>query len=154
MVAFFIIISFFAMLMAIASIIVNSDLVDALNYTQCNTQNIITQMYNGNSDPTIPWSGVNNFQIDINAFSVNIQNDIPFLLTYFTTSNPSYSQLVNQSAGSSYSNSQVFSCQNSNNPVACPFPSSSQCPSPYSATFNAQFCNSSFSGSASNLIQS
>lgn len=35
----------------------------------------------------------------------------------------------------------------------CPFPSTIQvCETPYQATFNNQFCNSSYNGSAANLI--
>ena len=153
MVAVFLVISFFAILVAIASIIVNSDMSKSLSFTQCNTQNIVNQMYNGNNNPSLLWSGVNNFQVDINTFAVNIQNDVPFLLTYFSTSNPSYNQIVNQSTGSSYANSQIFACQNSNTPIACPFPATQPCPSQYEAQFNAQFCNASFTGSAANLIQ-
>lgn len=101
------------------------------------------------------WSGVNNFQSSINLFSVAIQNNVPFLMTYFSSTNPSYTSITNTGAGSTYANSQIFNCQNSAATVSCPFPSSQQtCPSPYQATFNSQFCNQSFVGSGSNLVQS
>ena len=100
---------------------------------------------------------MNNFQKDIDLFAASIQNDIPYLMTYFSSSNPSYNQIIDNTAGSSYANSQVFNCQNSNTAIACPFPADSSGnsprPTPYAAQFNAQFCNSTFNGSASNLVQ-
>lgn len=75
---------------------------------------------------------------------------MPFLTTYFSSSNPSYNNIVDTGAGSSYTASQTFNCQNSATSVNCPFPSG--CPTTYQAQFNQQFCNSTFMGSAANLI--
>lgn len=101
----------------------------------------------------MPWSGTNNFQNNIEYFSSSIQNSIPYLITYFSNNNPSYNQLIDSTSGSAYANSQVFNCQNSTTTINCPFPSTIQnCASPYLATFNTQFCNSSFNGSAAYLI--
>lgn len=157
MVAVFLVLSFFVLAISIAALIVNSDLENAIEYTSCNTENIVYSTYNGNNNASIPWSGVNNFQNDINLFAASIQNDIPYLMTYFSSSNTAYNQLIDQTPGSSYANSQAFACQNSNTAVACPFPldstGASPCPSTYEAQFNAQFCNTTFNGSAANLIQ-
>jgi hypothetical protein len=83
MVAVFIIFSFIVMALSVASLIVNSDLMKAIEYTECNTDNIVYQTYNGNTDASISWSGINNFNEDVNLFSVNIQNSVPFLRNYF-----------------------------------------------------------------------
>lgn len=101
----------------------------------------------------MPWSGTNNFQNNIEIFAASIQNSIPYLINYFSNNNPSYNQIIDSTSGSAYANSQVFSCQNSATTINCPFPASIQnCTSPYLATFNAQFCNTSFNGSAAYLI--
>lgn len=156
MVAFFVVLSFFAMCVAIAALIVNSDLQKAIDFTTCNTDNIVYQTYNGNNNKTIPWSGINNFQVDIDSFSVNIQNSIPFLVQYFQgTTNPNFNAITSTAANSLYANSQVFSCANSANTLSCPFPASVlTCPTPYTAQFNQQYCNASFNGSAANMIAS
>lgn len=101
----------------------------------------------------MPWSGTNNFQNNIEIFSASIQNSIPYLISYFSNATPSYNQVTDSTTGSPYANSQVFNCQNSNTTINCPFPASYQnCTTPYLATFNAQFCNASFNGSAASLI--
>lgn len=153
MVAAFLIISFLTMSISIAALIFNSDLQKAIDFTQCNTQNIVYETYNGNTNTSINWSGINNFQVSIDQFSVAIQNNVPFLTTYFSASNPSYNPIIDTQPGSSYSNSQIFNCANSPTTISCPFPSSSTCSSTYQATFNAQFCNNTFTGSAANLIK-
>lgn len=129
MVISFIILAFLAVCIAIAALIVSSDLQKSYNYTSCNTQNIVYQTYNGNNNKSISWSGINNFQSSINLFSVNIQNNVPFLAQYFNSANTAYSQIVDTTAGSSYAGSQTFACQVSASAVSCPFPSG--CPSPY-----------------------
>lgn len=152
MVFSFLALSFLTLAISIAALIFNSDLQKAIDFTQCNTENIIYETYNGNTNTSISWSGINNFQKSIDLFSVNIQNNVPFLVTYFASA--SYNQITNTAAGSSYANSQVFSCANSANTINCPFPSSVQtCASTYQAQFNAQFCNATFDGSAANRIQ-
>lgn len=154
MVAFFVILSFFAICVAIAALIVNSDLQKAIDFTSCNTDNIIFQTYNGNSNQSIPWSGINNFQTDIDTFSVNIQNGVPFLLRYFQAStSPNFQAITSTAPGSLYQNSQVFNCAGATGTLNCPFPASVlACPSPYSPQFNQQYCNASFNGSAANLV--
>ena len=155
MVASFLILCFLTVAISIAALILNSDLQQAIDYTQCNTENIVYEGYNGNNNASMQWSGVNNFQSSINLFSVAIQNNVPFLMTYFSSSNPSFTAVTNTATGSAYANSQIFNCQNSASTVSCPFPNSVQtCPTPYPAQFNSQFCNQSFIGSASNLIKS
>ena len=126
----------------------------AIDSTSCNTKNVILETYNGNSNETIPWSGINSFQNDIDIFAINIQNAIPTLITYFSTSNTAYENVVDDTSGSLYSNSQVFvaNCQESAITVDCPFPDSATCTRPYDPTFNKQFCNATFEGSAANLI--
>jgi hypothetical protein len=66
MVYAFLFLTFVLMAMCIAALILNSDLQQAVDYTSCNTQNILYEAYNGNSNTSIPWSGVNNFDNDIN----------------------------------------------------------------------------------------
>lgn len=61
MVASFLVLSVVVIALCIASLVVNSDLTNALQYTQCNAENIVYQTYNGNNNSTIPWSGINNF---------------------------------------------------------------------------------------------
>lgn len=131
MVAAFIIISFIGMCIAIAALIVNSDLQKSYGYTSCNTQNIMYQTYNGNNNNSMSWSGINNFQASINVFSVNIQNNVPYLMKYFNSTNPSYAEVIDTSANSSYAASQIFSCASSSTTVNCPF--TTACPSPYLA---------------------
>ena len=76
--------------LSIAALIINSDLQYAVDNVSCNTQNILFEAYNGNSNETIPWSGLSNFGDDINIFAVNIQNVVPNLATYFSSSNSAY----------------------------------------------------------------
>ena len=107
----FIFLSFLLMCLSIAAIIVNSDLQYAIDYTSCNTENIVDETYNGNDNETIPWSGVSNFGDDINIFAVNIQNIVPPLSTYFSTSNPDYNNIIdNTSSTSAYNLSQTYNC--------------------------------------------
>ncbi len=129
MVISFIVLAFLGICVAIAALIVSSDMQKAYNFTSCNTQNIVYQTYSGNNNKSINWSGVNNFQSSINLFSVNIQNNVPFLAQYFNSANTAYAQIVDTTAGSSYAGSQTFACQTSATAVNCPFPSG--CPSPY-----------------------
>lgn len=152
MVVSFLVLCFLTLAISIAALIVNSDLQKAIDYTQCNTENIVYETYNGNTNTSINWSGVNNFQKSISAFSVNIQNNVPFLVTYFSSA--PYTQITSTSTGSSYANSQIFSCANSATTINCPFPSSVQnCSTTYLAQFNQQFCNASFVNSAAYLVQ-
>jgi hypothetical protein len=51
---------------SIAAFIVASDLTKNTKNTNCNTQNVINQAYTGSIDPTVPWSGVANFNQFIN----------------------------------------------------------------------------------------
>ena len=135
MVAVFLILSIFVIAICIASLIVNSDLMKAIDYTQCNTENIVYQTYNGNDNTTIPWSGINKFDSDMDLFASNIQNDIPFLNQYF--SSPAYNSIVSNVSGSLYSDSQQFNCvPGPSTDIPCPFLTSTQCPTPYLAQFN------------------
>ena len=154
MIAGYLTLSFLVLAISIAAMIVNSDLQMAIDFTSCNTQNVIDETYNGNTNDTIPWSGINNFQADIDIFAINIQNTVPYLISYFSSDNGAYSEAIDDSAGSSYSNSQVFEsiCQESTLTISCPFPDSNTCTTPYNPVFNVEFCNSSFNGSAANLI--
>lgn len=61
----FIFCSFLLGALSIAAMIINSDLQQAIDFTSCNTINIINETYVGNDNTTIPWSGVNNFQSSI-----------------------------------------------------------------------------------------
>lgn len=136
MVFTFISVAFVVMCISIAALIVSSDLQKAYYYTSCNTQNIVSQTYNGNSGAQPNWSGTNNFQTSISVFSVNIQNNIPFLARYFNSTNTAFASITDTTAGSSYSNAINFACQKSSSSISCPFPSSGTCPSPYQAQFN------------------
>lgn len=113
MVGSYLVVSFIVMGLSIGAMIVNSDLQQAIEFTSCNTRNVIEETYNGNNNATIPWSGVNNFQQDIDIFAINIQDAVPFLINYFSSSNPAYNSVTNQATGSSYAQSQVFPCVNS-----------------------------------------
>lgn len=130
--------SFLVLCLSIASMIVNSDLQKALDYTTCNTQNIINETYTGNTNSTIPWSGSNNFEADINIFAASIQNSVPFLINYFSST--PYDEVTDNTAGSYYANSQIFTSictEVTSVTVSCPFESSSVCTtSPYNPTFN------------------
>lgn len=83
----FIICSFLIGALSIGAMIVNSDLQQAIDFTSCNTVNIINETYVGNDNASIPWSGVNNFQVGIDQFAINIQNVVPQLDFYFSSSN-------------------------------------------------------------------
>lgn len=131
----FIILSFILVCLSIAAIILNSDLQQAIDYTSCNTQNIITETFNGNTNETIPWSGINNFGDDISLFSINIQNIIPNLEIYFSDQNGAYTEIVaTNSVTTPYNKSQTYNCQNaSGSTITCPFADSNTCPSSYEA---------------------
>ena len=75
----FVFLSFLLLCLSIAAMILNSDLQQAIDYTSCNTENIVTEVFDGNSNETIPWSGIKNFGDDITLFSINIQNIVPNL---------------------------------------------------------------------------
>ena len=97
--------------LSIGSLIVNSDLQRAVDYTSCNTQNIVNEAYNGNTNTTIPWSGVNNFGDDVDVFAVNIQNVVPNLALYFSTNNALYNNTIdNSSTTTPYNKSQTYDC--------------------------------------------
>ena len=113
MVGSYLVVSFVVLALSIASMIVNSDLQQAIDFTSCNTRNVIQETYYGNTNETIPWSGINNFEADIDVFAINSQNAVPFLGQYFSASNPAYSSIVDQSPGSPYANSQLFPCTTS-----------------------------------------
>lgn len=131
----FVFLSFVLMALSIAALIINSDLQYAVDSTSCNTQNILYEAYNGNSNDTIPWSGLSNFGDDINIFAVNIQNVVPNLETYFSTSNSVYNSVIDISTTTTpYNLSQTYNCENASGfVITCPFDNSSQCPSPYEA---------------------
>ena len=133
MVITFVIVSFVLMALSIAAIIVNSDLQYAVDYTTCNTQNILSEAYNGNSNETIPWSGVNNFDDDINTFSVNIQNVVPNLAIYFSSSNSIYNDIIDISTATTpYNLSQTYNCENASGfTITCPFEDTARCPGSY-----------------------
>ena len=61
MVGSYLVVSFVVLALAIASMIINSDLQQAIDFTSCNTRNVIEETYYGNTNETIPWSGINNF---------------------------------------------------------------------------------------------
>lgn len=90
MVVSFIIFSFILICLSIAALIVNSDLQQAVDFTSCNTQNIVNEAYNGNDNDTIPWSGLQNFGDDINLFAINIQNVVPDLSVFFSNATTLY----------------------------------------------------------------
>ena len=136
MVGSYLVVSFVVLALAIASMIINSDLQQAIDFTSCNTRNVIQETYDGNTNDTIPWSGINNFQQDIDVFAINIQNAVPFLIEYFSSSNPAFNSVTDQTAGSSYAQSQIFPCANSAETIVCPFSDDSRCTTPYTPTFN------------------
>ena len=154
MVITFVIVSFVLMALSIAAIIVNSDLQYAVNYTTCNTQNILSEAYNGNDNETIPWSGVTNFGDDINTFSINIQNVVPNLAVYFSSSNGDYNDVTDISTTTTpYNLSQTYDCENASGlTITCAFSDNSLCPSPYEADFTVNFCDVNVVNSAQNLI--
>ena len=61
----FLILSFILLALSIAGLILNSDLQQAIDFTSCNNENIVYETFNGNTNETIPWSGVNNFGTDV-----------------------------------------------------------------------------------------
>lgn len=153
MTIFLILCSFIVCGLCIAALIVNSDLQKAIDYTSCNTQNIIAESYDGNTNVTAPWSGIKNFDDDINLFGINIQNTIPILTDYFSATNPAYQQVIDTAAASLYAKSQVYDCQNSSQVIQCPFPSSIQnCSDPYDPLFDINYCDPAVSTSAKALI--
>ena len=138
MVGSYLVLSFLVLGLSIGAMIVNSDLQQAVDFTSCNTQNVIKQAYNGNDNNTIPWSGINNFQQDIDIFTINIQDAVPFLIEYFADSSTPYQTVTDQNAGSSYLQSKDFPCQSdTTTTIQCPFPDATDCTTPYNPVFNA-----------------
>lgn len=132
--------SFFIGILCVIAIIVNSGLIGAATLVNCNTVQISSQLYNGTSSTTTPWSGVSNFVQFINDTSVNLLNSKMSLASLFDSSNPNntaYTDLISTANGTLFNDSQTFSgCPdiNTNTNLNCPyFPDI--CPSPLLAVF-------------------
>lgn len=141
----FIILSWLGVAICIASMIVASDLTKSSQYTQCTMQGVTTQVYEGNTSPTMPWSGVNNLNNNINMVSYNVQDTLPLLNAYFQNST-AFTPVA--ATGAPYMNSQSFTCPSA--PVvaiSCPFAAGgTACPtqnSTITAGFSYNFCDGS-----------
>ena len=85
------------------------------------------------------WSGVSNFDVDIQSFAINIQNSIPALTQYFNSTSNAYKNVTNTATGSSYDLAITFDCPNQAVPnLDCPLPGN--CNDPYVPLFYVQFC--------------
>ena len=138
MIGSYLTLSFLILGLSIGAMIVNSDLQQAIDFTSCNTKNVIEETFNGNTNETIPWSGINNFQKDIDIFTINIQNSVPFLIEYFSNGNTAYQEVIDTTAGSPFANSQDFTyCSTvTGQTISCPFQNASFCTTPYNPVFN------------------
>ena len=154
----FIVSSVLVIILCVACLVINSGLISAARLTTCNAQNIASEVYNGNNNTTIPWSGINNFSAFIDNTTINSENSLPFLQEYFTTANNADLAAVVSTSGSSLYDNVItgFSgCVPSSQTIACPFADSAQCTSTsIEALFNENFCDGNVSTSAAAQINS
>ncbi len=128
---------------------INSDLKNITVLTVCVDQNIVQQTFqgNGNTNPAMPWSGINNFNNYIQTASTNFQNTIPVLAYYFSSSNPQYTAITS----AIYNAAITYTCVPSIIDLVCPFANSANCATPPIAQFSNNFCTNN-AGSPQNLI--
>jgi hypothetical protein len=142
---------------AIASFIVSSDLLQETNYTLCNVNNTLSDLFSGTPAGASPsWSGVDNFNTFASEITSNFPNSIPTLAGIFTSS--SYTAATSNIAGTAYTKAvTTYACPSllSTSQVPCPYSNVSLCAGGISAQtpiFSEQFCNSTNPQSAAGMV--
>jgi len=141
----------------VATFILSSDLIKQTDYTICNVDETLTELFEGTAEGVSPsWAGADNFYTYAQEIATNFPNVLNDLNTEFTSSK--YQAVASTSSGSAYTQAiNTYSCPSSlsASTVSCPYANFFQCAGgvqPQTPIFSKQFCNSSVNTSAASLV--